>query len=258
MSYERPATIAKRLGIGPKALRLWESEGLIKPHRLANGWRVFRQGDVIDAWRVASLKELGFSLRAIKALLSRGTPSFEVILSVQDKALSEQLNRITSAKAAIAAARLRLLEGQNLDVDALIHLHQETSMSQDFFNPATEKLWEETFTPQQRENLSNRDFTDEDAQKTGAAWASLIAEADKLRIIGEAASPEALDLGRRWFTLVREFTQSAPDMFASSRNFYQTGFQNPETATHMPFTKEVWDFVSKIADEMIARGETIT
>jgi MerR family transcriptional regulator, thiopeptide resistance regulator len=258
MSYERPATIAKRLGIGPKALRLWESEGLIKPHRLANGWRVFRQGDVIDAWRVASLKELGFSLRAIKALLSRGTPSFEVILSVQDKALSEQLNRITSAKAAIAAARHRLLEGQNLDVDALIHLHQETSMSQNFINPVTEKLWEETYSKDQLDQLSARNFTEDDAKRVGAQWASIIAEADKLRIIGEPASPEALDLGRRWFTLVREFTQSAPDMFASSRNFYQAGFENPETATHMPFTKEVWNFVSEIATELIARGETIT
>ncbi len=258
MSYERPATIAKRLGIGPKALRLWESEGLLKPHRLANGWRVFRPADVVDAWRITLLKELGFSLRAIKALLTRGAPSFDIILSVHDGILSEQLVRITRAKAAIAAARRKLADGHDLDVDALIHLHQETSMSQDFFNPATEKLWEETFTPQQRENLSNRDFTDEDAQKAGAAWASLIAEADKLRIIGEAASPEALELGRRWFTLVREFTQSAPDMFTSSRNFYQAGFENPETAGHMPFTKEVWDFVSEIATALIARGETIT
>ena len=59
MSYERPATIAKRLGIGPKALRLWEQEGLITPHRLANGWRVFRPQDIIDAWRITSLKGLG-------------------------------------------------------------------------------------------------------------------------------------------------------------------------------------------------------
>lgn len=258
MSYERPAVIAKRLGIGPKALRLWESEGLIKPHRLANGWRVFRPSDVVDAWRVASLKELGFSLRAIKALLNRGTPSFDVILSVQDKALSEQLDHITRAKAAIAAARGKLAKGQNLDVDALIHLHQETRMSQNFNNPVTEKLWEQTFSKDQLDQLSARDFTSEDAKRVGAQWASVIAEADKLRIIGEATSPEALDLGRRWFALVREFTESAPDMVASSRAFYQTGFANAETAQHMPFSKDVWEFIGKIAAALIARGETIT
>jgi MerR family transcriptional regulator, thiopeptide resistance regulator len=258
MSHDRPATIAKRLGIGAKALRLWEEEGLIKPHRLANGWRVFRAVDVVDAWRITSLKSLGFSLRAIKALLSRGTPSFEVILSVQDKALSDQLDRITRAKSAIAKARDKLAQGQALDVDALIHLHQETSMSQNFINPVTEKLWEQTFTKDQLDQLAKRDYTEDDAQRVGAAWAAVIAEADKLRIIGDPASPEALDLGRRWFALVREFTGSAPDMVASSRSFYENGFADAQTANHMPFSKEIWDFVSKIAGAMIARGETIT
>lgn len=258
MSHERPATIAKRLGIGAKALRLWEEEGLIKPHRLANGWRVFRAVDVVDAWRITSLKGLGFSLRAIKALLSRGTPSFDVILSVQEKVLGDQLDRITRAKAAVALARKGLADGQALDVDALIHLHQETSMSQNFINPVTEKLWEQTFSKDQLDTLSKRDFTEDDAKRVGAAWASVIAEADKLRIIGDPASPQALDLGRQWFALVREFTGSAPDLIASSRSFYETGFSDAQTANHMPFSKEVWDFVSKIAGTLVARGETIT
>ena len=258
MSYERPSTVAKRLGIGPKALRLWEQEGLIKPHRLANGWRIFRPQDIIDAWRITSLKRLEFSLRAIKALLDRGTPSFDTILLVQDGVLSDQLYRITHAKAAIAKAREKLATGHNLDVDTLIHLHQETSMSKEFYNPITEELWDQSFTPQQREHLAKREFTDEDAKKAGAAWVTLIAEADKLRITGQPASRDSLDLGRRWFSLVREFTQSAPDMIASSREFYQTGFRNADTAAHMPFSKEVWDFVGKIAAELIARGESIT
>jgi MerR family transcriptional regulator, thiopeptide resistance regulator len=83
----RPATIAKRLGIGLKSLRLWEAEGLIKPHRLANGWRVFRPEDITATWRVAALRGLGFPLKAVRALLNRATPSMDIILEIQESQL---------------------------------------------------------------------------------------------------------------------------------------------------------------------------
>jgi MerR family transcriptional regulator, thiopeptide resistance regulator len=258
MENQRPASIAKRLGIGLKALRLWEAEGLIKPYRLANGWRVFRNEDVTAAWRISALKQLGFSLRAIKALLSRGTPSLDVILSVQERVLGEQLAQIQRAKSAIQAARAKLAGGAHLDADALITLHQETNMTNNFVNPTTEKLWDETFTPDQIASLKVRPFTAEDQERVGSAWAAVITEADRLRAIGDPASVEALALGRRWFGLVREFTQSDPDMIASSRSFYAQGFADPQTSGQMPFDKSVWEFMGKVAEQLIARGETIT
>jgi MerR family transcriptional regulator, thiopeptide resistance regulator len=258
MKNERPAVIAKRLGVGLKALRLWEAEGLIKPHRLGNGWRVFRPQDVTDAWRVAALKGLGFPLRAIKALLDRGTPSFDAILEIQERDLSQKLLAITKAKKAIGQARAQIAKGQVLDADTLIHLYQETNMTNMFSNPVTEKLWEETYTPEQLQELSKRKYTKEDAEKSQQQWAEFITQADRLRIIGEPYSPEALDFGRRWFALVREFTNSDPGLVQSSRAFYDKGYSSPETAKQMPFTQEVWSFVGLVAKELVARGETIT
>ena len=258
MKSDRPAQIAKRLGIGLKALRLWEAEGLLKPYRLTNGWRVFQDEDVAAAWRITALKQLGFSLRSIKALLSRGAPSLDVILSVQERALQEQLLQIQRAQRAIQAARGRLAGGAHLDADALITLHQETNMSNNFVNPTTEKLWEATFSPEQMNALQERPFSSEDQERIGAAWAAVITEADRLRAIGDPSSESALALGRRWFELVREYTQSDPDMIASSLKFYTQGFADPKTATQMPFDKGVWEFIGKVAAQLIARGETIT
>lgn len=258
MSYEQPATVARRLGVGPKALRLWEDEGLIAPHRLENGWRVFRPNDIKAAWRIAALKGLGFSLREIKGLLRQGTPSFEAILAAQATKLEEQLSQMGKAKTAIANAQARLANGLDLDVDALIQLHQEIHMTNSFMNPVVEGLWEKTFSQDQLDTIAKRPFSDEDAQRVGKAWSEIIAEVDQLRLVGDPASPEALDAGRRWFALVREFTQSDPAMVTSSRAFYQKGYADPETSNHMPFSKLVWEFVSQIAGQLIARGETIT
>jgi MerR family transcriptional regulator, thiopeptide resistance regulator len=258
MSFERPSIIAKRLGIGLKALRLWEAEGLIKPHRLANGWRVFRPSDVTDAWRVAALKGLGFPLKTIKALLDRGTPSFEIILKIQEQDLSDKLAAITKAKTAIAQARAHLATGKTLDADTLIYLYQETNMSNMFSNPVTEKLWQEVYSQEQIARLNARDYTDDDAAHHQKLWATLIAQADQLRILGASDSPEALDLGRRWFALVREFTQGDGDLALSGRQFYEEGFKSPETTAHMPFSKPVWDYIGQVAKALVARGETIS
>ena len=131
-------------------------------------------------------------------------------------------------------------------------------MSSTFINPTTEKLWEATFSPEQIHVLEERPFTSEDQERVGAAWASVITEADRLRAIGDPRSEAALALGRDWFELVREFTQSDPDMIASSRDFYTQGFADPKTAGQMPFDKGVWEFVGKVAEQLIVRGEKIT
>jgi len=64
--------IAERLNITPRAIRLYEKKGLLKPERdETNGYRHYSDA---DAWRlqtIASLRGLGLSLEQIEALLSR-------------------------------------------------------------------------------------------------------------------------------------------------------------------------------------------
>jgi MerR family transcriptional regulator, thiopeptide resistance regulator len=255
MSDLGPAQLAKRLGIGLKALRLWEAEGLIAPHRLANGWRVFSDSDVANTWRVAALKRLGFSLKAIKALLHRDTPSFEIILEAQAKGLAQQAKAIDRAANAVAAARRKLSDGKQLDVDTLIHLHTEIIMSNAFKSDAIEKLWQQTYTPEQIAALKARPFSDEDAKAAGEVWSELIAQADRLAVIGNHKSPEALDLARRWMQEVDKFTQGDPGMERSSYQFYHQGFSDPKTKDHMQFSQEVWDFVGRSVSVLRERAE---
>lgn len=64
--------IAGRLDITPRAIRLYESKGLVRPAREdGNGYRDFTER---DAWRlqtIASLRGVGLGLSAIKSLLER-------------------------------------------------------------------------------------------------------------------------------------------------------------------------------------------
>jgi MerR family transcriptional regulator, thiopeptide resistance regulator len=255
MSEQTPAQLAKRLGVGMKALRLWEDEGLIKPHRLANGWRVFQDSDVLDTWRVSALKRMGFSLKAIKALLHRGAPSFEVLLSVQAEVLAQQAKEIARATAAIAQARAILQDGAKLDVDILIKTHMEVQMSDPFSNPVLEKLWSQTYTPDQIAALKARPMNDEETISAGKRWSELIAEAERLRVIGDHQSPAALDLAKRWMEEVELFTKGDAGLNQSAFNFYTTGFSDPNIASQMPFSEGIWQFVGRSVAVLKARGD---
>ncbi|MBP1994832.1 MerR family transcriptional regulator [Paenibacillus eucommiae] len=64
--------LAKRLNVTPRAIRLYEKKGLIKPERGAeNGYRYYTEH---DAWRlqtIASLREIGLGLDQIQMLLEK-------------------------------------------------------------------------------------------------------------------------------------------------------------------------------------------
>ncbi|MBM7563518.1 methyltransferase domain-containing protein [Paenibacillus sacheonensis] len=64
--------IAERLAITPRAIRLYETKGLLKPGREAkNGYRIFSES---DAWRlqtIAALRSVGLGLDRIKTLIER-------------------------------------------------------------------------------------------------------------------------------------------------------------------------------------------
>jgi MerR family transcriptional regulator, thiopeptide resistance regulator len=257
MDPHTPAALARRLGIGLKALRLWEVEGLIKPHRLANGWRVFRPDDITAAWRVVALRRLGFPLKAIKALLHRGEPDLDALLAYQESLLIDQARQVGEALSAIASARNKLAAGESLDVDALIKTHVEIKMADPFTKPVLEKLWQKTFEPEQIEALRARPMSQEEEHEVQESWANLISEAERLRALGDPASPEAQALGRAWMAEVKRFTGGDAKMHASSYQFYNQGFADPKAAAAMPFSAEVWHFVGQIIAGLAKRGEVL-
>ncbi|HEX5912251.1 MAG TPA: MerR family DNA-binding protein [Rubrobacter sp.] len=63
--------LAKRAGIGPEAVRYYESIGLLdEPHRTQAGYRVYEEGDLSRLRFIQRAKELGFSLEDIRELIA--------------------------------------------------------------------------------------------------------------------------------------------------------------------------------------------
>lgn len=82
-----PADIAKKLGLTVKALRVYEREGLVAPHRLSTGWRVYGPEQAESLHAVIALRGLGFTLKHIKSLMDGGAVDLGAMLTNQRQAL---------------------------------------------------------------------------------------------------------------------------------------------------------------------------
>ncbi|KRC53038.1 MULTISPECIES: MerR family transcriptional regulator [unclassified Nocardioides] len=87
--------LAERAGVSVKAVRYYESRGLITPERAANGYREYDDGDVLV-------------VREIRALLSLGLTADETVPFVE--CLRAGNDRADVCPASLDAYRLRIAE----------------------------------------------------------------------------------------------------------------------------------------------------
>src|ERR1700754_4130320 len=106
-----PTETARRFGVTVKALRLYESRGLLTPLRSGSGWRTYGPDQIARLHQILALKRLGLSLASIGQLMA-STDTLEAVLALQDQALVQESRRITKALALIRAARSQLRRGQ--------------------------------------------------------------------------------------------------------------------------------------------------
>ena len=103
-----PSETARRLGVGVRALRLYERKGLVHPKRTEAGWRVYGPGEIERLHQVLTLKSLGLSLTRITQLLGGREADLSALLALQEDVLSVRISDLQKARKAVQAARAKL------------------------------------------------------------------------------------------------------------------------------------------------------
>lgn len=124
-----PSETARRLGVGVRALRLYERKGLVRPGRTASGWRVYGAGDIERLHHVLTLKSLGLSLARIAQILGGRAPDLSALLALQEDVLTTRINDLQHARKAVQTARATISRDGRLSLENLIDLVRETTMS---------------------------------------------------------------------------------------------------------------------------------
>jgi MerR family transcriptional regulator, thiopeptide resistance regulator len=244
----RPAEMAHRLGVSPKALRVYERHGLVAPGRTAAGWRAYGPAEAARLHQVLALKRMGLSLARIGELLAGRLASLDAVLALQETVLEGRRAEAERALALLAAARAKLARHGALSPDDLTHLTRETAMSDtmsgDDWNRLMQPVIDRHFTPEEQQAFAARKFSF-NQEEVSRAWDALIAEARALQAKGDTTSPEAMDLAARWMAQVRLFTGDDPAMVAKSARVNMDALSDPETARKMPFDLSLMRFVGE-------------
>jgi DNA-binding transcriptional MerR regulator len=245
-----PAETAKRFGISIKALRLYESRGLLTPLRTASGstgaaWRAYGPDQIARLHQILALKRLGLPLARIGEILS-GADRLEPVLALQERVLVQDGERVSRALALVRAARAKLAAGQALSIDDLANLNKETVMQT---TPSKEEIEniKVMFAP-----LVAKHFTPEEACQFLNVKNSLQAEMAAFRELVEAAMAKgdpapalAQEIARRYRAIGQALSGGDAALLEKISAFRKEAQQNPDMARMMLLTPQMQAYVDR-------------
>ena len=98
--------LAERTGVATSALRYYDELGLVRPAGRASGRRRYAESAVKDVGAVVFLRDVGFSLAEIGALLAGGERgSWREVIDRKLAEVAEQQHRLEVARTALDHAR---------------------------------------------------------------------------------------------------------------------------------------------------------
>ena len=98
--------LAERTGVAATALRYYDDLGLVRPATRASGRRRYAESAVVEVGVILFLRDVGFSLAEIGALVSGGERrSWHEVLDRKLAELAEQRHRLDVAQEALEHAR---------------------------------------------------------------------------------------------------------------------------------------------------------
>jgi DNA-binding transcriptional MerR regulator len=109
----RIGDLMRSTGVSRRLLRYYEEQGLLRPRRQANGYRVYDAGDVQSVRRIRCLLTAGLSTATIAELLPCLRDEGELLVPTCSESLArlrEERRRLSDTIADLEASR-RLLEG---------------------------------------------------------------------------------------------------------------------------------------------------
>lgn len=228
--------LARATGLTVGTLHHYDDVGLLTPsRRTPAGHRLYSGEDVRTLYSIVALRQLGFSLGEIGAVV--GTPGGDVE-EVTRRRL-EELDRQIEAHRRLRARLAALLDALGKEGRAssrdLAAIVEEMTMHERYYT--SEQLAE---LERRRKELGG----DEAMRKAEQEWADLIAavRAEKERGT-DPADPRMQELAQRWTGLIEQFTGGDPAIAKSLQTMYER--EGPEEASRGMVDRELMEYAQR-------------
>ena len=256
-----PGETARRLGVTTKALRVYEREGLVIPHRAESRWRLYGPTQIARLHQIIVLRDLGLPLKSIKKLV--GSQSrLRDILRLQRETLESQQDTIRRAIALIEVALCQIDEGRDLSLDELAILTKETLVQQSTDKKKFVARFEDLIAEQDPTGQASRTFDEIKKEYSGdahkAALKAMVAEASRLKEVGDVNSEAAKEFVRRMRSRTAGIRRSTPQAEQElMRNAYAKTLAEAQARSEsLWFDPAVLEFLRQVRQGMNERGES--
>ena len=257
--WSGPGETARRLGVTTKALRVYEREGLVIPHRAESGWRLYGPAQIARLHQVIVLRDLGLPLKAIKTLVGSQSRLRDV-LQLQRESLLSQQGKISRAIALIEAAQRQLDEGRDLSLDDLATLTKETVVQQSTDNKKFAERFEAVIAEQDPTGQASRAF-DEVKKDVRAAIGgdpdrlkAMMAEFRRLAEAGDVNSEAAKAFVRHMRSRTAGIRRP-PEAELMMGAYAKTAAEAQARNESPPWDPRTLEFLRQVAQGMKERGE---
>jgi MerR family transcriptional regulator, thiopeptide resistance regulator len=259
-----PGQTARRLGVTTKALRVYEREGLVVPHRAESGWRLYGPAQIARLHQVIVLRDLGLPLKAIRTLVGSQSRLRDV-LRLQRESLRSQQDKIRRAIDLIEAAQRRLDQGRDLSLDDLAILTKETVVQQPTDLKKFKARFEAEIAEQDPTGQASRAFDElkkdvqaigPDADELKARAHAMAAEAASLKEAGDVNSEAAKAFVRRMAARTAGIRRPDEAQKEAMLNAYaKTVAEAQARSEPLPWAPGVLEFIGQVVRGMRERGE---
>ena len=260
-----PGETARRLGVTTKALRVYEREGLVVPHRAESRWRSYGPAQIARLHQIIVLRDLGLSLKSIKMLVGSHSRLRDV-LRLQRETLEAQQDKIRRALGLIETAQRQLDEGRDLSLDDLSILTKETVVQQSTDNKKFAARFEALIAEQDPMGRASHAFDEikEDVEairaNRGDAYKpelkAMAAEFSRLSEAGDVNSEAAKAFVRRVLSGaagIRRPTQAEQELMLKA--YAKTAAEAQARSEPLPLGPADLEFFRQVAQGMKERGE---
>lgn len=190
--------VAKRTGLTVRALRHYEELGLLRPPRRSEGGqRRYGPPELERLRRIVALRQLGFGLAEIGAMLDRPDGSPLAVLDAHVARIETQLATLIRLRDRLRGIAEQIRSGESETTSELLDTLEIMMMV------------ERHYTPEQLDWLAQRseEVGEDRIKQVEAEWTRLIDEVAAAIDAGIPANdPRAGTLAERWMGLVAEFS----------------------------------------------------